>query len=85
MWLLDIKIDFSYFGEDITIILNSWLSSFLLSLLILRERERERESMCVLGGGAEKERERERILSRLHTVSTEPDARIDPTNCEITT
>ena len=38
-----------------------------------RERERERE------------RGRERILSRLHAVSTEPDAGLEATNQEIMT
>ena len=41
----------------------------------------ERDSMR--GGGAE--REEESIPSRLHTVSTEPDAGLELTNCEITT
>ena len=31
------------------------------------------------------QRERERILGRLFTVSAEPDAGLDPTNCEIMT
>ena len=39
------------------------------------------------GGGRERERERgrERIPSRLLIVSAEPDARLQPTNCEIMT
>ena len=37
------------------------------------------------GGGTERERERERILSRLHTVSTESEAGLDLTHCEIMT
>ena len=39
------------------------------------------------GGRAERERERERerIPSRLHTVSTEPDAGLKPTSCKIMT
>ena len=46
-------------------------------------KERERQSMS--GGGAE--RGRHRIRSRLQApaVSTEPDAGLEPTNCEITT
>ena len=36
-------------------------------------------------GGAEKEGERERILSRLHTVSAEPNVGLDLTKCEIMT
>ena len=41
----------------------------------------------ILGGGRERERERERerIMSRLHTVSTDPDAGLEPMNCEIMT
>ena len=37
------------------------------------------------GSERERERERERIPSRLHTVSTEPDVGLEPTNCEIMT
>ena len=38
------------------------------------------------GGEKQKERERERIPSRFeHTVSTEPDAGLNPMNCEIMT
>ena len=47
-----------------------------------REREREREGESMSGGGAEREEERERIPSRLHAVSTEPDARLKLTNSE---
>ena len=36
-------------------------------------------------GQRERERERERILSRLHTVSTEPSVGLEPTNHEIMT
>ena len=43
---------------------------------------RETETALV---GAEAEREEERIPSRLHSVSTELDTGLDPTNCEITT
>ena len=48
-------------------------------LFIYFERERE----CMSKGGAE--REREGIPSRLHTVSIEPDMRLEFTNHEITT
>ena len=48
-------------------------------LLIYFERDRDNTSR----GGAE--RGRERILSRLRTVSTEPDEGLKPTNCEIMT
>ena len=50
---------------------------FFLSLFIYFDRERESTSR------GEKEGERERILSRLHTVSAEPDAGLELTNCEI--
>ena len=46
-------------------------------MFIYFERERE----WVRG----RERGRERIPSRLHTVSTEPDAGLEPTNREIMT
>ena len=46
-----------------------------------REKERERAS----GGGTEREREGKRIPSRLHTVSTKPDAGLELTNHEIMT
>ena len=46
-------------------------------LFILREREHR--------GGAEREREAERIPTRLHAVSPEPDAGLEPTNGEIMT
>ena len=52
-------------------------------MFIYFETERE------IGGGAERERgrgrERKRIPSRLHTVSTEPDAGLEFTNREIMT
>ena len=43
--------------------------------------------MCVYirVGKGQRERERENILSRLHTVSTKPDAGLEPTNHEIMT
>ena len=46
-----------------------------------RERERERENEM----GRSRERERDRIPSRLCTVSAEPHAGLEPTNCEIMT
>ena len=52
--------------------------SFFLSLLIyLRERERV--------GEGQGRRERERVLSMLHTVSTEPDTGLELSNHEIMT
>ena len=49
----------------------------------MRRRERERE----YGRGREREREREteRKPSGLHAASTEPEAGLEPTNCEIMT
>ena len=52
--------------------------SFKFIYLFLRERERDRESTC--RGGTER---RDRIPSRLCTISTEPDAGLELTNCEI--
>ena len=51
--------------------------------LVLRERERER----ACGGGVlEREGDTESEAgSRLRAVSTEPDAGLEPTNCEIMT
>ena len=43
----------------------------------MREREREREREIAEEG--RRERERDRIPSRLHAVSTEPDAGFEPT------
>ena len=52
--------------------------------LFLRETERERQS--VSGGGAEQEGDTEsKAGSRLRTVSTEPNAGLEPMNCEIMT
>ena len=45
------------------------------------ERERERDFEQRRG----RERGRLRIPSRLRAVSTQPDARLDPTDCEIMT
>ena len=51
-----------------------------------RERERERERQSVGEGGAEREGETElEAGSRLQAVSTEPDAGLEPSNCEIMT
>ena len=45
-----------------------------------------RERQSVSGGGAEREGDTElKAGSRLRAVSTEPDARLELTNCEITT
>ena len=54
----------------------------LFYFIFERERETERQSMS--RGGTEMETESE-VGSRLHAVSTEPDARLEPTNCEIMT
>ena len=59
-----------------------WALKFFFNLF-KRERERERERMHTSRGGTE--REGERIPSRLRAVSTEPEGRLDPMNCEITT
>ena len=46
----------------------------------------ERERPSVSGGAAEREGDTESEMgSRLRAVSTEPDARLEPTNCEIVT
>ena len=50
--------------------------------LLLRDRERQ----SVSRGGVERETETESEAgSRLRAVSTEPDAGLEPTNCEIMT
>ena len=51
-------------------------------MFILRERERENVNMSREGQRA---RERERLPSRLHTICTEPDVGLDPTDCKIMT
>ena len=57
------------------------LFSRFIHSFIERERHREREKECeheeVMG--------RERIPTRPHTASTEPDAGLEPTNCETMT
>ena len=45
------------------------------------EREKEGDQ----GWDKERKTERYRIPSRLHTVSSEPDEGLEPTNCEIMT
>ena len=55
-------------------------ASFFI-LFIYFERKRE----CVQAGEEQRERKREKIPSRLCTTSTEPNARLKPTNCEIMT
>ena len=65
----------------INLILCIFYHSFLkVYLFILRERTQ-------VGGGEERERERreKRIPSRLHTVSAEPEAGLNPTNHQIMT
>ena len=65
---------------------SSFLIIFLMSIYFKRERERERERKCKWGSeGGVRERGRERIPGRLHTVSTEPHAGLDPTSCGIMT
>ena len=56
---------------------------FFLSLLISFERKRDRVHVHKWNKGREKGRKR--IPSRLHSVSTEPDARLKLTNHEIMT
>ena len=53
--------------------------------LFLREKETEHTHVFTRGGWAERERERERIPSRLPTVSTELDTRLELMNHEIIT
>ena len=55
------------------------MEGFFLSLFILRVRAREHKQE------GQRERGRERSPSRLRIVSTEPDAGLGPTNCEIMT
>ena len=50
-----------------------------------RARERERERERGRKGQRERERKRERIPSRLCADSPEPNARLEPMNCEIVT
>ena len=68
----------------------NWVRTFHLLLnktffpkFILRERERESANVC--GRGRDTRTEEERISSKPCTVSTEPDAGLEPMNCEITT
>ena len=60
-----------------SVIFGSFVFSFKVYLLILREREGERQRAWG--------RERERIPSRLLAVSAEPDSGLEPTNDEILT
>ena len=50
-----------------------------------KERERARERWREYDLGRDRERRKEEISSRLHVVSTEPDARLKLTNREIGT
>ena len=60
-----------------------------LGLFISRERERERASERERDRERDREsregaeRGRERVPSRLHAVTPEPDAGLEPANCEI--
>ena len=56
-----------------------YVSFFILFIYFERKRE------CVQAGEEQRERKREKIPSRLCTTSTEPSARLKPTNCEIMT
>ena len=67
-----------------TLISQLYLKKFFNVCFWQRERERERESMS--GRGAEREGDPEsKAGSRLCTVSTEPNAGLEPMNCEIMT
>ena len=61
-----------------------WGSSYVIFKFIYFERERER-GVLKQWRGRERESEMERIPSRLQAVSTEPDVRLQLTNCEIMT
>ena len=58
------------------------LTFIVLSYFILSKRERKRESDW---GEGQRERERERILSKIHTISTEPSMGLGLKNCKILT
>ena len=62
------------------------MKHFFNVYLFLRERQSERESVCVSREGAEREGDTEsKAGSRLRAVSTEPEAGLELTNCEIVT
>ena len=71
------------FGHRLSFLLDRFLGLELLGcmislkvyLFILRQRQREQ--------GRGRGRRRERIPCQLHAVSAEPDAGLEPTNCEI--
>ena len=69
--------------------LHTLSGSLFFNVCFERERERERERPSVSGGGAERERETQNPQqapgSELQAVSTEPDAGLELTNCEIMT
>ena len=57
--------------------------SFFNVYLFLRERDQEKDRHGVWGGEGQRERETEsKAGSRLQAVSTEPDAKLEPTNQE---
>ena len=57
---------------------------FNVYYLFLRETETETERQSVSRGGTEREGDTEfKAGSRLWAVSTEPDAGLEPTDCEI--
>ena len=67
-------------------LLNTFLKFFFDVYLFLRERQRQRQRKRVREGQRERETENpKQALSRLRAVSTEPDARLEPTNFEIMT
>ena len=67
-------------------ILNDSLARFLKKNFFLHLFIFDRERQSTSGGGAEREGDREsKAGSRLRAVSTEPDAGLEPTNCEIVT
>ena len=60
--------------------------NFFLTFIHFCARERKRESAIVSEGGAEREGDTESEAGcRLQAVSTEPDAGLEPTNCEMVT
>ena len=75
---LEIEIYVDIFGGSVN---NPLLLFVNVYLLILRERKK----VSMSGIGGEREGERESQASRVYSVSTEPDAGLDPRNHEIMT
>ena len=65
------------------LLINYVINILFLSLFIFRKRERERERACKQR--KDRERGRERTPNRLRTISTEPNAGLEPTKREIVT